>query len=223
MTTVLIIGASRGLGREMARQYRADGWQVLATYRKEEDAPALREIGVEPIRLDVRDGAACEALAASLKPASLDVAIVNAGVYMQGDADPAHPDEAAFLETMQINVLAPMRLGGLLRPAMKPGATIAFLSSRMGSKALYDNDGAMFYRASKAALNVVVKGFANAWREDGVRALALHPGWVRTDMGGAGADLDAATSIQGLRQVIAAPGLERSGHFFAYDGEELPW
>ncbi|MFC4161531.1 SDR family NAD(P)-dependent oxidoreductase [Chitinimonas lacunae] len=223
MPAVLIIGASRGIGRELVRQYLAEGWQVLASYRQPADGDALEAAGAEAIRLDVGDAAASEALAASLKPASLDLVILNAGIYPQGDEDPAHPDEAAFLEGMRINVLAPMRLAALLKPALKPGGCVAFLSSRMGSKKLLESGNALFYRSSKAALNVVVKGLANAWKNEGLRALALHPGWVRTDMGGSDADIDVATSAAGLRQVIAEPGLARSGRFFAYDGAELPW
>jgi NAD(P)-dependent dehydrogenase (short-subunit alcohol dehydrogenase family) len=223
MKTALIIGASRGIGHEFVRQYLAEGWRVLATHRKPDDGEALAVLGAEPHPLDVTDAAAVEALAARLAGRALDVLVINAGIFPQGDDDLTQPDEASFIEGMRTNVLAPTRLAAALSPLMAASGTVGFLSSRMGSMTMHHGTNALFYRSSKAALNMVVRHFANAWQDRGVRTIALHPGWVRTDMGGSNADIDAATSVTGLRRVLAEGGMERSGGFFSYDGEALPW
>lgn len=223
MPTALIIGASRGIGHEFVRQYRAEGRRVLATYRKPADADGLAALGAEPVRLDVNDATACVGLAASIPDGSLNVVVINAGIFPKGDDNPATLDEASFLDGMRTNVLAPMRLAGLLGPKLAVGGVVGFLSSSMASIGALTQSNALFYRSSKAALNMVVKAQANVLREHGRYAVALDPGWVKTDMGGPHAEIDAATSVAGLRTVLAGIDAGRSGGYFEYTGIAQPW
>ncbi len=222
--TILIVGATRGLGLEFARQYSAEGARVLATHRRPEDAERLRALGAEPLLLDVNDAAQVAGLARQLDGVALDVAVVNAGVLGSRSAGLAPPPAEEFDAVMHTNVLAPMRLLALLaEPLTTAHGRVAVISSRMGSVALAGTSSSWLYRASKAALNMVLKVASGELGARGVICLALHPGWVRTDMGGANADIDVVTSVTGMRQVIADAGPQDNGAFFDYAGEALPW
>ena len=222
--TILIVGATRGLGLEFARQYSAEGARVLATHRRPEDAERLRALGAEPLLLDVNDAAQVAGLARQLDGVALDVAVVNAGVLGSRSAGLAPPPADEFDAVMHTNVLAPMRLLALLaEPLTTAHGRVAVISSRMGSVALAGTSSSWLYRASKAALNMVLKVASGELGARGVICLALHPGWVRTDMGGANADIDVVTSVTGMRQVIADAGPQDNGAFFDYAGEALPW
>jgi NAD(P)-dependent dehydrogenase (short-subunit alcohol dehydrogenase family) len=224
MPALLIAGASRGIGLELARQYAADKWTVIATCRDAAGEKRLRAAGAEPRRLDVNDAGQFAALAASLAGTSLDLFIHSAGVY-----GPAHqgfhaPDEHDFEEVMRVNVLAPMRSLTTIAPLVaRAGGKMVYLSSVMGSITQMGGSYGWLYRASKAALNAVVKSATADLSRKGVIALLMHPGWVRTDMGGASASIDVATSVTGLRRVIAAATLRDTGRFLDYNGSELPW
>ena len=228
---VLVVGASRGIGLEFVRQYRADGAEVTATARDDGGLERLRGLGATALRLDVTDPASASGLGWQVEGAGFDVAIVNAGVV--GARRPAlePPTAEDFDAVMHTNVLGPMRVIPQIAEALAPGATLAVLSSRMGSIGGRAAASNWLYRASKAALNSVLKDAALALGER-AHCVALHPGWVRTDMGGAGADIDAATSVAGMRRVIAdlgtglgtgaTAGAER-GTFRNYDGATIPW
>lgn len=223
MPSVLVIGASRGIGLEFVRQYAADGAAVTGTCRRPDDAATLRTLGARAELLDVRDEAAVAALAGRLG-APLDLAILCAGVYGPRSAGITAPAGADFDLVMQTNVLAPMRLIAALAPALRrPGGVLAVLSSRMGSTGLAQSTTGWLYRASKAALNNVLKIASLELGAQGIVCVALHPGWVRTDMGGAGADLDVAASVAGLRRVLAAADGACNGRFYNYYGEPLAW
>lgn len=226
MSTVLITGANRGIGLELARQYAADGWRVIATCREPAQATALAAIaGVEIHALAVDDPAAIAGLAAALAGRTLDLLINNAGIM--GPELPAQScegvDAAGWLQTLKVNSLAPLLLTLALRPALKPGATVATLSSQLGSIAENESGGMYAYRASKAAVNMVNKSLAVDLRDDGIICLVLHPGWVQTDMGGAKAPVQVPDSVRGLRRVIDAATAADSGSFIAFDGRRLPW
>ena len=222
--TILIVGATRGLGLEFARQYSAEGARVLATHRRPEDAERLRALGAEPLLLDVNDAAQVAGLARQLDGVALDLAVVNAGVLGSRSAGLAPPPAEEFDAVMHTNVLAPMRLLALLaEPLTTAHGRVAVISSRMGSVALAGTSSSWLYRASKAALNMVLKVASGELGARGVICLALHPGWVRTDMGGANADIDVVTSVTGMRQVIAGASPQDNGAFFDYAGEALPW
>ena len=221
---VLVVGASRGIGLEFVRQYRADGARVLATHRTAADVERLQALGAEPLLLDVLDAAAIGALGRQLAGERLAVAVINAGIYGPRTQELVAPDAEAFDAVMHTNVLAAMRLIPVLAPALAPArGRLAVLSSRMGSVSLMQSSSGWLYRASKAALNSVLKAASIELGAQGIVCVALHPGWVRTDMGGAGADTEVADSVAGMRRVIAAADASRNGGFFNYDGEGLAW
>ncbi|MDR7335556.1 SDR family oxidoreductase [Roseateles asaccharophilus] len=219
---VLIIGASRGLGLEFVRQYRAAGARITATARDEAALDWLREYGARALKLDVADAASVSGLAWQVDGERFDVVVINAGVFGSRTEGLQPPTEAEFDTVMRTNVLGPMRLLPQIAEALAPGARLAIVSSRMGSIALRTNPAGWLYRASKAAVNSVMKDAALALAGQAT-VISFHPGWVRTDMGGAGADIDASTSIAGMRTVLAAVKPTDSGSFFNYDGQRLDW
>ena len=180
---VLVIGASRGIGLEFVRQYRAEGHAVTATARDEKGLAVLAELGAKALPLDLLDPRQCTALGRRLEGERFDVAILNAGVYGADKAAPSPPTEAEFDLVMHTNVLGPMRVLPALTDCLAQGARLALLSSRMGSIGLRSSPNGWLYRASKAAANSVLKDASIAF---GGRAtcVAFHPGWVKTDMGG---------------------------------------
>jgi len=217
---VLVIGASRGIGLEFVRQYREAGDAVTASARDDAGLERLRALGATAMALDVTDAASAAGLARQIDGASFDVAIVNAGVG--GPRGQALPSDAEFDHVMRTNVLGPMRVLPQILEAMAPGGKVAVLSSRMGSIGSRTSAGSSTYRASKAAVNSVVKDASIAAAGRAVVA-SFHPGWVRTDMGGPGADLDVATSVAGMRSVIAALTAADNGSFRNHDGQAIPW
>ena len=225
MPTVLISGANRGLGLEFARQYARDGWRVIATSRSLDKAGALRGLGsgVAVHALDVADFAAVTALGEKLAEESIDVLIANAGV-----AGPRHMtadvlDPEGWSETFRINTIAPIALAGAFhrQVARSRERKMVAITSRLGSIGANNEGGMYAYRSSKAALNAAWRSFALDHRD--VIATLLHPGWVRTDMGGASASLSPEESVAGMRKVIAGLGAAASGAFFDYDGNPIPW
>ena len=226
MSTALIIGASRGIGFELARQYRADAWRVLATVRNAADASALEALGCHVHIVDVTEADDCAALALKLAAERLDVAIVGAGVYgpRDGAAALACPSAEDFDAVMHTNVLAAMRLLPVLGPLVAGvRGRLAVISSRMGSLSLRESASGWLYRASKAALNSVLVDTALTFGPNGAICVAFHPGWVRTDMGGAGADIAVADSAAGIRATLAQLTPADNGRFVNYDGAALTW
>ena len=221
MAHALIIGASRGIGAEFVRQYRAEGWQVTATARGDEALAALRAQGATAIALDVTSAENVSRLAWQLDGASFDVIVNVAGVLKrQSGLEP--PSDADFDHTMHANVLAPMRVLPQLADMLAPGAKLALISSKMGSMGARNATSSWLYRASKAAANSVLKDISLEWAGKAV-CVSFHPGWVRTDMGGAGADIGVEESVAGMRRVIAGLAAQDNGRFLNYDGSEIPW
>lgn len=223
--TVLIVGASRGIGLELVRQYHAAGRAVIATHRKESDAAAISELGATPYRIDVTEADALPGLVDVAEAAKVDTAILAAGILLDADRtmDPGQMDEAVFLECMRVNALAPMRLMFQLGHILPRGGKIGVISTRMASKGLLVSFNTMGYRASKAAVNIATKAAANAYGPKGVAIFAMHPGWVKTDMGGQGADVEVTESAAGIIQVVEGASEATNGGFFNYTGEALPW
>lgn len=222
---VLVIGASRGIGLEFARQYREAGWSVFATFRAEDDRIRLRDLGAHTLKLDVQRTEDVAGIGWQLDGERLDVAIVNAGVYGPRTSSVQQPpSDEQFDLVMRTNVLAAMRLLPMLAPLLAPAqGTLAFVSSRMGSISEAQASYGMLYRVSKAAVNMVAKLAHCDYGPMGVRVLALHPGWVRTDMGGPNADVAVQDSVAGLRQVIAGRDSHRGGGFFDWRGQPVAW
>ena len=226
MPTVLITGANRGIGLEFARQYAAAGYRVHAACRAPGSADALASLGerVTLHALDVTDHAGIEALAAGLGNEAIDILINNAGIYGEGQ-EFGEIDYAAWLEVMRVNTLAPLKMAECFLPHLEAGRMkmIASLTSRMGSIAENDAGGVYIYRASKAALNAAARSLALDLAPRRITVIVFHPGWVKTDMGGPRALIDAETSVAGMRAVIEGAGPKVSGRFFNYDGAEVPW
>ncbi|WP_017669804.1 SDR family oxidoreductase [Blastomonas sp. AAP53] len=220
MPTVLITGANRGLGLEFARQYAADGWTVIATARDPEAATALQATGAEVHALETNDPAGLDALQVALGDRPIDVLIANAGML-----GPQAFDRAGWAEALSTNVIAPTELAIRLKDnvlASQQRKMIA-LSSTLGSIAGNDSGGLLAYRSSKAALNAAWRSLSIDWKDMGLALAMVHPGWVKTDMGGPGAQIDATTSVTGLRNVIAGLTPSATGSFLDYQGNRLDW
>jgi NAD(P)-dependent dehydrogenase (short-subunit alcohol dehydrogenase family) len=225
--TVLITGASRGLGLEFARQYAAGGWRVIATCRQPKAAKALAAIkGDTRIRaLDVTDPAQVRALARALKSEAIDLLISNAGIYGPRKETFGQVDLEAWHRVFETNVMGPMMVAEAFADhvARSERKTIVALTSMMGSIAENRSGGSYIYRSSKAALNMVMKGLTYTLKPRKISVVLLHPGWVRTDMGGASAHLGIEESVTAMRNLIAGLKPADSGRFFNYDGREFPW
>ena len=225
---VLIVGASRGLGLEFVRQYRADGAKVTATARDDAGLARIAALGAKPLKLDVADAASAAGLAWQIDGEAFDTVFLVAGVIGERTTGLQPPTEADFDNVMHTNVLGAMRVLPIVAEALAParggvaGARIGVLSSRMGSIGLRGASSSWLYRASKAAVNSVMKD-ASIALEGRALCAAFHPGWVRTEMGGTGADIDAAESIAGLRKALAGLDAAGNGSFLNYDGAPLAW
>lgn len=219
--TVLVTGANRGLGLELTRQYAAAGHRVLACSRQPEDAPAPTGNVTWKV-LDTGRAESIEALAADLASEAIDILINNAA--RRGDTgglDTLSTDD--FLATIRVNALGPLLMVKAFRPHLERGRRriVANISSRAGSVAEgLDADGDYAYRCSKAALNIATAKLAFDYK---LIFLALHPGWVKTDMGGPEAEVTVAESARGLRDLIEAARPPDSGSFRAFDGATINW
>ena len=209
MPTALITGVSRGIGKELARQYAADSWKVIGTERRD---------------MDMNDPAQIRRFAATLKGEPIDLLFCNAGISGKRGMAPGSFDFESWAEVLRVNLLGPAALAEALidNVAASGRKTIAMMSSRLGS--ISESSGMTLpYSTSKAALNMLVKGLAAALAARNIIVVALSPGWVRTDMGGQGAPLSPEKSAQGLRRVISGLRKEDSGKFLSHDGAEIPW
>ena len=227
MPTVMITGASRGLGAEMVRQYAAAGWDVIACSRKP-DVAAFPTAGARIVQhaLDVTDFAAVGQLAAKLAGTRIDVLINNAGIAGREAGELKAIDTDVWQHTMLVNALCPLKVAEAFVEHVAGSAQkkMIAISSRLGSIALNDSGGARFaYRASKTALNMHWKSLANDLQGRGVVCTVLHPGWVRTDMGGAAAPVSPPESVAGMIRVIAGLTSSDNGGFRNYDGTAFPW
>jgi NAD(P)-dependent dehydrogenase (short-subunit alcohol dehydrogenase family) len=218
MPSVLITGANRGIGLEFARQYSADGWDVVATVR--ESSPELDALGVRVETLDMRDLDSVAAFGDRLD--SLDLLIANAGMY--GPRSPRSGSEGKeWLETFAVNTVAPYLLAQSVLPLVsRSNGKLIAITSKMGSIDDNRSGGYIAYRSSKSALNSAWRSLAIDNRGD-VIAAVLHPGWVQTRMGGSSAPTPTEDSVSGMRSVIEGLAPEQSGGFFAYDGKEIAW
>lgn len=230
MRTVLITGTNRGLGLEFVKQYLEAGSRVIATVREPGQAPALTALkqqyadALTVLPLDVADASSRQALSNAIGDKVIHLLINNAGYYGASN-QLGKLDEAEWLKVFQINSIAPIKLVELLRSNLDSAgsATVAMLSSKMGSMADNTSGGSYLYRSSKAALNASVKSLAVDLASEHIKVVALHPGWVQTDMGGPNALIDASTSVKGMRKVIDGLKSNQSGDFIGYDGTLIPW
>lgn len=227
--TVLITGANRGLGLEFVKQYAEAGWQVIACCRWPDEAKALQALAerhaeqVEVHQLDVANFEEIDALALILQGRAIDLLINNAGVYPQSEFGDI--DYEAWAEAFHINSMAPMKMVEAFvdHVAASNLKKIVTLSSKMGSLDDNTSGGSYIYRSTKTAVNMVMKSLSIDLKPRGIASTILHPGWVRTEMGGPNGLIDAPESVAGLRRVIENLTLENSGRFVAYDGKEIAW
>ena len=219
---VLVIGASRGIGREFVHHNLADGEQVTANARGAEAVAELEALGAHAFALDVADAASASGLAWRVDGAGFDIAIIAAGVYGPRSAGLETPSAADFDAVMHTNVLGAMRVIPQLVDALAKGARLAVLSSRMGSIGSRSASAGWLYRASKAALNSVLKD-ASLQLAGKAICVAFHPGWVRTEMGGEQADLTPQRSVDYMRRTLAGLTPAQTGSFLNHDGSSIAW
>jgi NAD(P)-dependent dehydrogenase (short-subunit alcohol dehydrogenase family) len=222
--TVLVTGANRGLGLEFVKQLKAKGYTIIATARQPAKATALNATGARVEQLDVSSQASVDALAGALKGVPIDILINNAGMVNRADSSLDTLDFAAMERSFQVNSLGPLRVTQALLPNLLAGIdkTIINITSRLGSIEL-STGGLYSYRTSKAALNQINKIISVELAPQGFTSIVMHPGWVKTDMGGPDATLEVEESINGMVAVIESLSSADSGKFFNYDGQELPW
>lgn len=225
MVSVLIIGSSRGIGLELARQYLIDGCDVHATTRSGEVPSALASFENQPkmYALDVREMRQINAMVESLANAPIDILVISAGIYDrvggQSGSGPAIPED----EVMAVNAIAPMNVAEALFPNLKAAENgrMIFISSAIASRRRGMQNSV--YANSKRALNDAIRRYAPEWAQHGVSGLALHPGWVITDMGGADGQVTPEDSAAGIRWIADGMSLEHNGGFYNYQGDVIPW
>ncbi len=222
--TVVITGANRGLGLELARQLSEAGAIVIGTARKPDAAEELRALGVRVEQLDVADAESVAAFADRLGEAKVDILLNNAGVFMQREK-PSTVDLETMARVLAVNTIGPLRVSQALLPALRrgDGKMIMNMSSGLGSITNNTNGAFADYRASKAALNMISRSQAAELKDEGFIVIVMSPGWVRTDMGGENAELSPAESVTGILRTLAGLELVNSGGYFNHDGSELPW
>lgn len=231
---ILITGANRGIGLELARQYCDEGWEVLACCRSPEKATDLSRLAagasgrLHILPLDVTQQGAIQRLSQSIKGQAIDLLFNNAGVYgaaSQAGGGGSATDSANWSDVFAVNTIAPLQLVDALIPnlLLGQGKVIALMSSKMSSLSDNTSGGVYMYRSSKAALNAVGKSLAIDLAPQGLKVALLHPGWVRTDMGGPNALISPEESVKGLRDVLARLTLDQSGQLMNYDGTVIPW
>jgi NAD(P)-dependent dehydrogenase (short-subunit alcohol dehydrogenase family) len=219
---ILIVGASRGIGLEFVRQYCAAGIEVVGTARDDEGLQRIANAGGDALAYDALTDD--PQVLADTCGAKCDLAIINLGVAGSRPPVPVAPTQAEFDLVMQTNVWAAMRIIPALAPALIAAkGKLVTLSSRMGSLGERSNASSWLYRASKSAINSVLRDAALTLGPQGVTCITVHPGWVRTDMGGAEADLRVDESVTGLRRVIADVKPKQNGTFLNYDGRAIAW
>jgi len=239
MSTALITGANRGIGLEFARQLARAGWRVLATCRNPERADALRRLAaesgqvVEVHTLDTGDPQSIGALSAAVGGEAIDLLVCNAGVSLMKPAlitgregqRIQDADDALWFETYRTNAIGPLRVAAAFadRVAASERRLMAFLSTHMSVAGQNRSGGYYMYRASKAALNIIVKNLSIELAPRGVTCIMFHPGWVRTDMGGRNADVSPENSVSGMLGILLDAKLPKKLQFLDYQGEVVPW
>ncbi len=230
MATILVTGANRGLGIEFVEQYLNEGNEVIATYRNENSSMDLIKMGNERsnlklLQLDVSSNKSLNSFAENLGDSPIDIFINNAGVYGPRNSSFGNLDEENWIPAIKINAIAPILLTQLIIKNIRSGADkkLIFITSKMGS--IDDNKagGAYVYRSSKTALNAVVKSLSVDLENEGIVVALIHPGWVKTDMGGPNALIDKDTSVKGMTEVISNLDISSTGNFYNYDGSIIPW
>lgn len=230
MSTILITGSNRGIGLELVKQYAEQNWQVHACCRKPEKASELNKLAqqfdnITLHQLDVTNQQQLESLAESLINTPIDILFNNAGIYGQSDAYFGNTHTHEWLDCFHINTIAPIKVceAFVEHVANSELKTIAAMSSKMGSMADNGSGGSYVYRSSKAALNAAMLSTAIDLKPKKIKVAILHPGWVKTDMGGPNAEITTQSSVTQLQKILSTLTLDTSGSFFEIDGSKIPW
>lgn len=225
METVIITGANRGIGLALTKRFLRAGKRVIATCRNPDTFQVSEDhTNLDVIKLDVVNDEAVSTFVSELSGEVVDVLLNNAGV-MGGEARSADDvDYDAWREAFEVNTLAPFRLAVMLRANLQRSARprVVTISSQMGS---LDRKGSGYYayRGSKAAVNKVMQALAQELYGDGIVVCPVHPGWVRTDMGGIHAEISADDSASGLFEFVESLTMRDTGHFWTWEGKQHPW
>ena len=232
MPTIFVTGSNRGLGLEWVRQYAQKGWQVMATCRDPEQANDLKQLAYQYPKIvihpmDVTQANQVAGLATALLGTPIDLLINNAGVYFEKWAQDrlTRIQYHDWEESFRTNCLGAVRVTEALykHVAMSDKKLVVVITSHMGSISDITNPGDYAYRSSKAALNAAMKGLSLELQRYGVGLLLLHPGWVKTRMGGNNAPLTPKQSVEGMSALIDSFSVAQSGQFYRYDGTKMPW
>ncbi len=232
MPNILITGSNRGLGLEWTRQYARLGWQVYATCRFPDEAEELQQLkhdyqNIDIHCLDVTSHDEIGVVAETLQDQPIDILLNNAGVYLEKFKHNTlgYIDYVAWEETFTVNSLGAVRVTEAFSSHVSRSEKrlVVVITSHMGSIAEIDHPGSYAYRSSKAALNAAMKGISLELQPRSVGILLLHPGWVKTRMGGPDALLSTTESVNGMRAVIESFDLHKSGNFYRFDGGVIPW
>ena len=225
MKNILITGANRGIGLKFAEVLSANN-NIYATARDITNADDLKKFDhTELLELDLLDKDSIKSFCSELKDIPLDMIINNAGIFQDEQMEETILDPELWLDEIMINAIGPVVLSQKLKENIMSGndKKIIFISSQMGSIDDNYSGGYYFYRTSKSALNSAAKSLSIDWKADGISVLMLHPGWVRTDMGGSNAKLDIDTSVSKMLDVINSLDMGKTGTFLNYEGKKLEW
>ncbi|MCP4984111.1 MAG: SDR family oxidoreductase [Gammaproteobacteria bacterium] len=228
--TILITGANRGIGLELTEQFAQDGWQVLACCRNPSDATQLqalaeRDPSTEIHALDVTNYTQMASLADQLGNRPIDILLSNAGIYGSKGVGFGEVDAEEWRQVLEVNTIAPLMLvqAFVEQVASSQKKLVAVISSKVGSIADNSSGGSYVYRSSKTAVNQVVKSLSIDLASRDIGVISLHPGWVKTDMGGANAEISTDDSVSGLKNILQSAGLAQSGQFIEFNGSSIPW
>lgn len=228
--TVLITGANRGIGLEFVQQYAEEGCQVIACCRQPEQAKVLQQLAknntaISIMPLEMTDVQSLKRLAQALSLQALDVVIANAGVMGESGVTLGNIKAENMLRVFQVNAVAQLQLIDMLLPSLQAGTQkkIVAITSKMGSIADNQSGKSYAYRASKSALNMIMKSMSIDLLPQGFTVLLLHPGWVQTEMGGPQALISVQESVQGMKETITEASPECTGNFYDYQGKTIPW
>lgn len=228
---ILITGANRGIGLEMVKFANELGWRVFACCRNPHNADSLFNLGklsngqISVHIADMMELSTLQALAYELRNDPIDVLMNNAGVYGSDKNSFGAVDAESWLQTFQVNSIAPLKMVEAFSEQLLMGdrKLVACMSSKMGSMADNGSGNSYIYRSSKAALNAVVKSLSIDLKEKGIISVALHPGWVKTEMGGSGAEINTRECVEQIFNNLSSLTINDSGRFIDIDGSDIPW
>ena len=227
---ILITGANRGIGLELTQQFALDDWQVIACCRNPHEAEQLQALAthheaIEIHELEVTNYSQIADLAKKLADRPIDILLSNAGIFGAKGVGFGDVDAKDFQQVIEVNTIAPLMLvqNSVDHVAASDRKLVAVISSKVGSIADNSGGGLYAYRSSKTAVNQVVKCLSIDLSDRGISVISLHPGWVKTDMGGPNAEITTDQSVSGLKSILQSAGLAQSGRFIEYDGNNIPW